>query len=196
MEEKIITNYLPNFCFKDTAHKQQQQQNFEKLEGEIIQEEHRSIEGGENNMLSNGVANGGNNVSNVGSSANNLSSSANNITNHSIEKNDFLQKKKSRNANNANYSSSSRNGRKGRFYHDQSSNLKEEQEYDNLSPGHQESTTIGHNNQIGGGSNNSQVSNNGQTVGVKLICDSPNEEVKKYFSKTVSIFLYIPAKFI
>jgi hypothetical protein len=28
----------------------------------------------------------------------------------------------------------------------------------------------------------------GTTVGIKLICDTPNDELKKYFSKTVIIF--------
>lgn len=34
---------------------------------------------------------------------------------------------------------------------------------------------------------NVSISKGGNTVGIKLICDSENEELKKYFSKTVII---------
>ncbi len=35
---------------------------------------------------------------------------------------------------------------------------------------------------------NVSVSKNGNTVGIKLICDSENEELRKYFSKTVKFY--------
>ena len=34
---------------------------------------------------------------------------------------------------------------------------------------------------------NVNVSKSGNTIGIKLICDSQNEELKKYFNKTVKL---------
>ncbi len=36
---------------------------------------------------------------------------------------------------------------------------------------------------------NVSVSKNGNTIGIKLICDSENEELRKYFSKTVILLI-------
>lgn len=116
VEEEIIANYLPSFCFKDSALKQQQQEKAEKL---MIENAIEVI-----NMNTPPVQNNNQVIATPTSSSTN-----------------FLQRKKHRqdSINNKNINKEC----------------------------------------------SVKSSCDSATVGVKLMCDSQNEEIKKYFTKTV-----------
>jgi hypothetical protein len=149
VEEKIYTNFLSNFCFKDGAHIKQQIENAEKFENEIAVSQTENFSQ-ENNSLNNINSNNWLGINNIQNNNN---------------KNEVLQRKKTRNNSSANVSRIDYRQENKRNLNNSSLKKRENLE-----------------------SNNS-TNNTAQTVGVKLICDTPNEEIKKYFSKTVCYIL-------
>lgn len=134
VEDKIITNFLPTFCFKDAAHKIQQQENLERIEKEtFIQADLPSTS----------------TQPNIYQHSNNLQNPSNN--------NDFLQRKKTRGGSRTATRGTASNKKKDRV-----------EDTDANTPAH-------------------EIKNSGETVGVKLICDTPNDDLRRYFSKTVNI---------
>jgi hypothetical protein len=144
VEDKILTNFLPDFCFKDSAHKIQQQENQERIDKESY----------------------GSNSQDVAVNPTQLNTSINYVSSNNLQipsnNNEFLQRKKSR----------SGNGSKNR---NSNSNKKKQVRQDETN-----ATTPAH-----------EVRVVSETVGVKLVCDSPNEELQKYFSKTVKFILTV-----
>jgi hypothetical protein len=144
VEDKILTNFLPDFCFKDSAHKIQQQENQERIDKEYY----------------------GSNSQEVAVNPTQLNTSINYVSSNNLQipsnNNEFLQRKKSR----------SGNGSKNR---NSNSNKKKQVRQDETN-----ATTPAH-----------EVRGVSETVGVKLVCDSPNEELQKYFSKTVKFILTV-----
>ena len=135
VEDKIITNFLPTFCFKDAAHKIQQQENLERIEKEtFVHPDSSSSAPSQANIYQN---------------SNNLHNPSNN--------NEFLQRKKTRGGSRTATRGNTSNKKKDRL-EDTNANT----------PAY-------------------EIKNSGETVGVKLICDTPNDDLRRYFSKTVNI---------
>jgi hypothetical protein len=152
VEDKILTNFLPDFCFKDSAHKIQQQEKQDRID----KESYSSVSqvSSANSRLYNASINY--------ESSNNLQNPSNN--------NELLQRKKSRSGNGS--SNRNRSDRNNRNKGSTNSRSKISQEETNAATP----------------ANELRVND---TVGVKLICDSPNEQLQKYFSKTVKLKLIV-----
>ncbi len=148
MEDKILTNFLPDFCFKDSAHKIKQQEKQERIDKEYYNSAPQQSSVTQNQTS----------TSINYASSNNLQNPSNN--------NQFLQRKKNRGGN----GSSSRN-KNSRNSNSRNKNKISQEDTNAATP-----------------ANELRVS---ETVGVKLICDTPNEQLQKYFSKTVKFKLIV-----
>ena len=158
---------MPDFCFKDGAHKLQQQENVERIDKETNTGYSNS-----NNTAQNYSSNQLNQSSQSGQNNFNITS-ANNFQNTNSK--EYLQRKKIR------------KGKKGfQKNEDANTSVATPNEFKRkdlvFSSG---PSTTGNNTNMA----ETEIKSNAETVGVKLICDTPNEELKKYFAKTVIIIL-------
>ncbi len=158
VEEKIITNFLPNFCFKDGAHKLQQQENVERIDKEMYMGYNNS-----NNSAKNYSNIQLNNIDSPDNQSNCNITSANNF--HHPNNNQYLQRKQNR------------KGKKGfqeiKYLNTCAATPKRELNRKDL---------ISSQSPVNG---DTEIKSSAETVGVKLICDTQNEELIKYFAKTV-----------